>query len=147
MTTEFYRHIFRKRLKYQISWKIHPVGAELFHADGRTDGQTERWTEITKLMVAFRNFWESTSKKKERSLYKSSRKKKLANQTFKTLSMNFVSWVAPIPIYIFLYIPTPLRIIILTHLLLVPCSGIRGTYKHGEIDLFTNKCPSKQNLI
>jgi len=28
--------------------KIHPVGAELFHADGQTD--------MTKLMVAFRNF-------------------------------------------------------------------------------------------
>jgi len=28
--------------------KIHPVGAELFHADGRTD--------TTKLIVIFRNF-------------------------------------------------------------------------------------------
>jgi hypothetical protein len=28
--------------------KIRPVGAELFHADGQTD--------MTKLMVAFRNF-------------------------------------------------------------------------------------------
>jgi hypothetical protein len=28
--------------------KIHPVGAELFHTDGRTD--------MTKLIVAFRNF-------------------------------------------------------------------------------------------
>jgi len=28
--------------------KIHPVGAELFHADGRT--------HMTKLTVAFRNF-------------------------------------------------------------------------------------------
>ena len=33
---------FRKILKYQISWKIHPVG------DGRTD--------MTKVLVAFRNF-------------------------------------------------------------------------------------------
>jgi len=32
--------------------KIHPVGAELFHADGRTDGQTH----MTKLIAAFRNF-------------------------------------------------------------------------------------------
>jgi len=30
--------------------KIRPVGAELFHADGRTDRHT------TKLIVAFRNF-------------------------------------------------------------------------------------------
>jgi hypothetical protein len=42
--------------------KIHPVRAELFHADGRTDGrkQTERWTDsqtdMTKLIIAFRNF-------------------------------------------------------------------------------------------
>ena len=32
--------------------KIRPVGAELFHADRRTDGQTD----MTKLIVAFRNF-------------------------------------------------------------------------------------------
>ena len=32
--------------------KICPVGAELFHADGRMDGQTD----VTKLIVAFRNF-------------------------------------------------------------------------------------------
>jgi len=33
--------------------KIRLVGAELFHADGRTGGQT---TNMTKLTVAFRNF-------------------------------------------------------------------------------------------
>ena len=32
--------------------KIHTVGTELFHAEGRTDGQTD----MTKLIVAFRNF-------------------------------------------------------------------------------------------
>jgi hypothetical protein len=32
--------------------KIRPVGAELFHGAGRTDGQTV----MTKLIVAFRNF-------------------------------------------------------------------------------------------
>jgi hypothetical protein len=32
--------------------KIRPVGAELFHADGRTDGQTD----MTKLIVAFGKF-------------------------------------------------------------------------------------------
>ena len=31
--------------------KIRPVGAELFHADEQTDGQTD----MTKLVVAFRN--------------------------------------------------------------------------------------------
>jgi hypothetical protein len=29
-----------------------PVGAELFHVNGRTDG----WIEVTKLIVAFGNF-------------------------------------------------------------------------------------------
>jgi hypothetical protein len=32
--------------------KIRPVGAELFHADGRTEGQTY----MTELIFAFRNF-------------------------------------------------------------------------------------------
>jgi len=32
--------------------KIYPVGAELFHADGRTDGPTD----MTKLIIVFRNF-------------------------------------------------------------------------------------------
>jgi hypothetical protein len=32
--------------------RIRPVEAELFHADGRKDGQTD----MTKLIVAFRNF-------------------------------------------------------------------------------------------
>ena len=47
MKPEFTRKIFEK---YFISnfTKIRPVGAELFHVDGRTD--------ITKLIVAFRKF-------------------------------------------------------------------------------------------
>ena len=32
--------------------KIRPVIAELFHVDGQTDGETD----LTKLIVAFRNF-------------------------------------------------------------------------------------------
>jgi hypothetical protein len=50
--------------------KINPVGAELFYADGRTDGrsdvtklivaflcgQTDGRSDMTKLTVAFRNF-------------------------------------------------------------------------------------------
>jgi hypothetical protein len=40
--------------KYSVSnfIKIRPVGAELFHADGQTDRQTD----MTKLRVAFRHF-------------------------------------------------------------------------------------------
>ena len=34
--------------------KILPVGAELFHADGRTDSQRRTYT--TKLTASFRNF-------------------------------------------------------------------------------------------
>jgi len=34
--------------------KIYPVGAELFHADGRTDGQTG----IRKQIVVSHKFWE-----------------------------------------------------------------------------------------
>jgi hypothetical protein len=36
--------------------KISPVGAELFHADGRMDERAGRQTDMTKLIVAFRNF-------------------------------------------------------------------------------------------
>ena len=38
--------------------KNRPVGTELFHADGRTDGQPEtgRQTVMAKLIIAFRNF-------------------------------------------------------------------------------------------
>jgi hypothetical protein len=41
--------------------KIRLLGAELFHADGRTDGQT---TDVTKLTVAFRNFANAPKKYK-----------------------------------------------------------------------------------
>jgi len=41
--------------------KIRPVGSDLFHADGRTKGQTER-TYMRKLRVALRSFAEGTYK-------------------------------------------------------------------------------------
>ena len=41
--------------------KIRPAEAELFHADGRT----YRQTDMTKLIVAFRNFCEGASKNRE----------------------------------------------------------------------------------
>jgi hypothetical protein len=44
------RQIFRKSVNIRFI-KISPVVAELFHADVRTDGLTD----ITKLIVAFRN--------------------------------------------------------------------------------------------
>jgi hypothetical protein len=36
--------------------KIRPVEAELLYAGGRTDGQTDRRPDNTKLIVAFHNF-------------------------------------------------------------------------------------------
>ena len=36
--------------------KIRPVGAELFQTDSRKEGQTDRQTDMTKLIFAFRNF-------------------------------------------------------------------------------------------
>jgi len=49
MKVEFSGHIFEK---YSNFIKMRPVGAELFHADGRTDGQTE----MTKLIIVLRSF-------------------------------------------------------------------------------------------
>jgi hypothetical protein len=36
--------------------KIRPVGAELFHAEGRTDRRTVRQTYMKKLIVSSRSF-------------------------------------------------------------------------------------------
>jgi hypothetical protein len=47
MNHEFTRQIFTKYLNIKFH-QIHPIGAELFHADGQTDAR--------KLIVAFSNF-------------------------------------------------------------------------------------------
>ena len=47
---EFSGHIFENLIKIRL------VEAELFHADGRTDAPTDRQADMTKLIVAFRNF-------------------------------------------------------------------------------------------
>jgi len=51
---EFSRQIFEKKiLDYSTKWnKIRPVGAELFHVYGKTDGHTD----MTKLTVTLHNF-------------------------------------------------------------------------------------------
>jgi hypothetical protein len=36
--------------------KILPVGPDLYHEDGRTDRQVDRHTDMTKLIVAVRDF-------------------------------------------------------------------------------------------
>ena len=50
MKFEFSRQTFEKYILNFL--KIHPAGAELFH----TDGETDRRTDMTKLIVTFRNF-------------------------------------------------------------------------------------------
>jgi hypothetical protein len=55
MKPKFSRQIFEKFPDLKFI-KICPLGAELFQAGGRTDGQTDRQTDMTKLLVAIRNF-------------------------------------------------------------------------------------------
>jgi hypothetical protein len=47
---------FSKKSQMSSFVKMRPVGAELFHADGRRNGRTDTQTDMTKLIVAFRNF-------------------------------------------------------------------------------------------
>ena len=47
--------LFSKNTEISSLMEIRPVGAELFHADGRTD--------MTKLIVTFRNFSKSAKKR------------------------------------------------------------------------------------
>jgi len=51
MKLESSQHIFEKNTQIPNFMKIRPVAAELFHADGRTDGHTH----MTELIVAVRN--------------------------------------------------------------------------------------------
>jgi hypothetical protein len=37
--TYIYSKDFKKTLKYEVSWKVRPVEAELFNADRRTDSK------------------------------------------------------------------------------------------------------------
>jgi hypothetical protein len=47
---------FSKNTQMSNFMKIRPMGAELFDADGRMD----KWTHLTKLKLAVRNFAEGT---------------------------------------------------------------------------------------
>jgi len=49
---------FRKKLKYKMLTKIHPVGAGSFRADGQTD--------TTNLSVCYRNFTKVPKNESER---------------------------------------------------------------------------------
>ena len=53
-----------KNTQKSVFMKICPVRAEVFHADSRTEGRTDRRTDMKKLIVVFRNC--SNSEKKNR---------------------------------------------------------------------------------
>jgi hypothetical protein len=48
------KHEFSQQFSEKITnfMKIHPVGAEFFHADGQMEG----WTDMTEIIIAFCNF-------------------------------------------------------------------------------------------
>jgi len=54
MNLECFRQIL-KTTQNSIFMKIRSVEAQMFHADSRTDGQTNRRTDMKKLIVVFRN--------------------------------------------------------------------------------------------
>ena len=61
MRIEFSRYFLKKILRTSSFMKIGPVGAELLHADGRTD--------MTKLIVAFRSFAKGHEKEQQKVSY------------------------------------------------------------------------------
>ena len=60
MKLEFSRPDFQKKTQIPSFIKIRPVGTKLFHADGQTD--------MTKLIVAFRNIVNAPTKNKTKRL-------------------------------------------------------------------------------
>ena len=50
---EFFSIIFRKNSPILNFIEIRPEGAQLFHANGQTQGQRDRWTNTTKLIIVF----------------------------------------------------------------------------------------------
>jgi hypothetical protein len=61
MKLEFSRRFFEKKTQVSNFMKILPVEAEVFHADRRTDGKKDGRTNVTKLIVAFRNVANASS--------------------------------------------------------------------------------------
>jgi hypothetical protein len=56
MKLDFSRHIFEKNTEIPNFMKIRPMESELFHSDIRTEGRTERRTDMTKLIFFLRKF-------------------------------------------------------------------------------------------
>jgi hypothetical protein len=73
MELEFSRQILKK-------YKIHPIAANLFYAERRADKRTDRQTDMTKLIDAFRNFAKAPNKTKRFSVKQ--------NCTFKILEIS-----------------------------------------------------------
>ena len=63
MTLEFSRQI-KKNNEILNSTKIRPLGAELFHVEGRTDGRTDTQTDEQTRRFAFLNFANAPKKEK-----------------------------------------------------------------------------------
>jgi hypothetical protein len=53
MKIEFSRQIFEKNSQIWNFMKIRPVGAELLHAEGQTDGKTDRHDEVNSRFSQF----------------------------------------------------------------------------------------------
>jgi hypothetical protein len=62
MKIKLSRQIFVRSSDTKFRW-IRPVGTELFHADRQTERRMDEQTDMTKLMVAFRNFSNSPNDK------------------------------------------------------------------------------------
>jgi len=56
MKLKYSQKIIEIHTEISIFINIHLVAVELFHTDRRTDGRTDKETDMTKLIVAFRNF-------------------------------------------------------------------------------------------
>jgi len=66
MKLGFSGQIFEKKNQVINLMKISGLGAEFFfHAEGEIDRQTDGQTDMTKLIDAFRNFWEKRLKNRE----------------------------------------------------------------------------------
>jgi len=48
--------LFSKNIEISNFMKIRPAKAQLFHSDGQRERERDKWTHMTKLIVAFRNF-------------------------------------------------------------------------------------------
>jgi len=59
MNLEFSRQIFEKYSNIKFHENLYPLEREVFHGVREMDNRTERQTDVTNLIVAFRNFADS----------------------------------------------------------------------------------------